>query len=75
MLRKQVKDLPMTFTLNDAMSMVPAFTMSKFSPVVIEARVSRSGDAMPASGDLEGSSQPVAVGTKGLTITIDHVVP
>lgn len=75
MLRKQVKDLPMTFTLNDAMSMVPAFTMSKFSPVVIEARVSRSGDAMPASGDLEGSSQPVAVGTKGLTITIDRVVP
>ena len=75
MLRRQVKDLPMTFALNDAMAMVPAFTMSKFSPVVIEARVSRSGDAMPASGDLEGSSQPVAVGTKGLTITIDHVVP
>ena len=75
MLRKQVKDLPMAFTLNDAMAMVPAFTMSKFSPVIIEARVSRNGDAMPASGDLEGSSQPVAVGTKGLTVTIDRVVP
>lgn len=75
MVRKQVKDLPIAFTLNDAMAMMPAYTISKFSPVIVEARVSRSGDAMPASGDLEGASQAVAAGTKGLSITIDHVVP
>jgi cytochrome c-type biogenesis protein CcmH len=38
--------------------------------VVVGARLSRSGDAMPQPGDLQGLSAAVAVGTTGLQIEI-----
>lgn len=55
-LRKQVKDLPMSFTLDDSMAMTPAMKMSNFDELVIGARVSQSGTAMAEPGDLEGLS-------------------
>lgn len=74
-IRAQVKDLPLKFTLDDALSMSPQVKISGFEEVVVAARVSRSGSAMPASGDLEGVSKPVKVGAGGLAITIDRVIP
>jgi CBS domain-containing protein len=41
----------------------------------ITARLSRSGDAAPASGDLEGRAADVAVGARGVTIEIGNVRP
>jgi len=74
--RKQVKDLPVTVTLNDSLAMTPAMTISKFGQVTVGARVSASGNAMPQSGDLEGSQSPVSVANPGtVAITIDHKVP
>ncbi len=74
--RKQVKDLPLTVTLSDAQSMSPAARISNFKQVMISARVSTSGTAMPKSGDLQGSTGPVKVGGKGLTtVNIDQAVP
>ena len=75
LLRRQVKDLPFEFSLDDSMAMMPDLTLSKYAPVIIGARISRSGDAIAASGDLQGFSKPVAAGTSGVTITIDQVVP
>jgi len=43
--------------------------------VVIVARLSKSGQAMAQSGDLEGVSQPVKPGAEGVTIVIDHERP
>lgn len=74
-LRAQVKDLPLKFTLDDAQSMSPARKLSGFEEVVVAARISRAGSAMPASGDLEGVSKPVKVGAGGLAVTIDRVIP
>jgi len=74
-LRKQVKDLPLTFTLDDSMSMSPQFSLSKFSDIVVGARVSRTGDAIPKSGDLQGTTSVIKVGTEGLKIIIDSAVP
>jgi len=71
----QVKDLPTQFVLDDAMAMSPNFKLSTFSEVVVGARVSKTGGAAPASGDLEGLSKPVKVGTRGISVTIDSVVP
>lgn len=71
----QVKDLPAKFVLDDAMAMSPNFKLSSFPEVVVGARVSKTGVATPASGDLEGLSKPVKVGTRGITVTIDSVVP
>jgi cytochrome c-type biogenesis protein CcmH len=74
--RKQVKDLPVTVTLDDSLAMSPAMTLSKFGQVTVGARVSPSGNAMPQSGDLEGSKSPVSVGsTEAVAITIDSKIP
>lgn len=73
-LRKQVKDLPITFTLDDSMAMSPAMRLSTARQVVVGARVSKSGNAMAQPGDLQGFSQPVAVGASGLAIEIAEEV-
>jgi cytochrome c-type biogenesis protein CcmH len=71
----QVKDLPTKFVLDDAMAMSPNFKLSAFPEVVVGARVSKSGVANPTSGDLEGLSKPVKVGTRDISVTIDSVIP
>jgi cytochrome c-type biogenesis protein CcmH len=74
-LRKQVKDLPLTFSLNDSMAMSPANALSATSgKVIVGARVSKSGNAMPQPGDLTGQSAAVSVGAAGLQIEIKEAV-
>ena len=74
-LRRQVRDLPASFTLDDSMAMAGGAGLSSVSRVVVGARVSRSGSPMPASGDLEGLSAPVAPGAGQLRIVIDRALP
>ncbi len=74
-LKMRVSDLPLTFRLDDSSAMSPEMTLSKFPSVVVGARVSRSGDAMPRSGDLVGQIGPIDTGSTKLTITIDSVQP
>jgi cytochrome c-type biogenesis protein CcmH len=69
-LRKQVKDLPFEFKLDDSLSMSPAALLSAAGSVVVGARVSKSGQAVPEAGDLEGFSPPVKVGSSGLVVEI-----
>jgi cytochrome c-type biogenesis protein CcmH len=73
-IRKQVKDLPMDFTLDDSMAMQPQLKLSGFDKVIVVARISKSGTPIAQSGDIEGLSAPVTPGAKGLTISIDSVV-
>jgi cytochrome c-type biogenesis protein CcmH len=73
--KKQVKDLPFTFKLDDSMAMRPGLELSAFPRVVVTARVSKSGNAMPAAGDLEGASPPVTPGDKDVAVLIDKQVP
>lgn len=70
-LRKQVKDLPTSFVLDDSMSMVADAKLSGFPMVVVGARISKSGSATPSTGDLEGLTEAVRPGTKGLKIRIN----
>lgn len=74
-LRKQVRDLPVDFALDDSMSMAAGMNLSHFPKVIVGARVSKSGQAMPQSGDLEGATAAVDVGSSGLTIQIDRAIP
>lgn len=66
-------DLPFDFTLDDSNGMA-GVTLSTAGTVVIEVRVSHSGNAKAAPGDLFGKSAPVSVGAKGLKIRIDQQV-
>jgi cytochrome c-type biogenesis protein CcmH len=72
--RKQVKDLPYQFTLDDSKSMSPQARLSGATQVVVSARISKSGNAIAQPGDLQGQSAPVALGAKDLRIDIREVV-
>lgn len=74
-LRKQVKDLPLNFTLDDSMAMQPQLKLSNFPQVVVVARVSKSGTPMAQSGDLQGLSGALKPSAKNLNIVIDSVLP
>ncbi len=74
-LRLKASDLPATFTLTDEMAMMPAMKISSFPEVVIEARISKSGQAVTSSGDLQGFSEPVKIGTNGVAVVINKQVP
>jgi len=53
----------------DVMMEGTAFT----GPFDVTARVSKTGDAIPGKGDLEGTAKGVAVGARGVSVTIDSV--
>jgi cytochrome c-type biogenesis protein CcmH len=74
-MRKQVKDLPLKFTLDDSMAMQPQLKLSGFDQVVVVARVSKSGSPMSQAGDLQGMTSTIKPGAKGLNIVIDTVMP
>jgi cytochrome c-type biogenesis protein CcmH len=73
-LRKTVKELPFDFTLDDSLSMVPGLNLSSVTNVIVGARISKSGNVISSSKDLEGFSKPVKTGQKGIVITIDSEV-
>lgn len=67
--------LPLDFTLDDATAMSPELKLSRFDRVVVGARISKSGDALPQSGDLLTQTEPLAPGRSGLELVIDRVQP
>ncbi|WP_295624545.1 c-type cytochrome biogenesis protein CcmI [uncultured Nitrosomonas sp.] len=74
-LRLKASDLPAVFTLTDDMAMMPTMKMSSFPEIIIEARISKSGQAVPSSGDLQGFSKPIKLGSNDVEIVIDKQVP
>jgi cytochrome c-type biogenesis protein CcmH len=72
--RTTVGKLPYSFTLDDSMAMAPGASISGQSQVVVAARVSKSGNAAPQKGDIEGVSNPVAPGAKGIAILMSRVI-
>jgi cytochrome c-type biogenesis protein CcmH len=73
--RAQARDLPIPFTLDDSTAMSPELSLSRFSEVVVSARISRSGEAMAQPGDLLGQSAPVKNVSSNLKVVIDQTQP
>jgi cytochrome c-type biogenesis protein CcmH len=64
---------PFSFRLSSGDTMMPGTPFE--GPFDITARLSRSGDATPGTGDLEGTVKGVAAGARDVTIVIDTIRP
>jgi cytochrome c-type biogenesis protein CcmH len=74
--RKKVSDLPLQVTLDDSMAMMPTNKLSDHKQVKITARISKSGNAIPASGDLIGSFDAVQTDSnQSIDLNINQKVP
>jgi cytochrome c-type biogenesis protein CcmH len=74
MIKRTVADLPLDFTLDDSQAMSPNLRLSQQTRVVVGARVSRSGDALPRPGDWQAFSGAIAPGTGDVKLVIDMPV-
>jgi hypothetical protein len=73
--RGSVSAWPVKFTLDDSSSMLPGRNLTNAKHVTVEARISRSGQAQPAAGDLRGSSAVIDPSShQPLKIVINEVV-
>ena len=74
-LRRKASELPISFTLDDSTAMSPEMKLSKFAQVMVGARISKSGNAMPQPGDLIGQAGPLKPPVTQLDIMINSVQP
>jgi hypothetical protein len=73
--RSSVGTWPVKFTLDDSQSMLPGRNLSSAGRVTIEARISQSGQPLPASGDLQGSTAAIdPADHQPLKIVIDRII-
>lgn len=74
--RRKAGELPLTVKLDDTMAMAPGMDIRSFSPLVMGARISHSGQAKASSGDLQGLSLPKVIENGGkYPIIINEQVP
>lgn len=69
--KEEAARFPFAFEISAADAMVEGTAFE--GPFDITARISKSGDAIPAKGDIEGFARGVATGAKRVTITLDSV--
>jgi len=74
-LKTAVTAFPMNFVLNDALAMSPNALISQLPEVSVEVRISKTGMAMPESGDLLSAPQNIKVGTTNARLMINQVRP
>jgi len=73
--RAKAAELPFKFVLDDSVSMRPEAGISSLTEVSVEARISKSGLAMPEPGDLISTPQIVKVGASGVQLRVAQVRP
>jgi cytochrome c-type biogenesis protein CcmH len=74
-LKTAATTLPMSFVLNDALAMSPNALISQLPEVSVEVRISKTGMAMPESGDLISTPQTIKVGSTNARLVINQVRP
>lgn len=66
---------PVAFSLTDQNSMAPESSLSTAQQVKIVARISHSGDAKAAPGDLEGISEVTGINADNIQIIVKRILP
>jgi len=72
--RHEVKELPLTITLDDSSSMAGQ-KLSAFDEVTVVARISKTASPIPQAGDLEGSIVAKTGNQDVLLLNIDQIRP
>lgn len=62
-IRTTVDKLPYDFILDDSLAMNPQMKLSQVTSVMVRARISKTGNAMPQPGDFGASVGPVTPGS------------
>ena len=74
-IRTTVDKLPYDFVLDDSLAMNPQMKLSQVKSVMVRARISKSGNAMPQAGDYGASVGPVTPGSADqLKLTISQAL-
>jgi len=68
--RLKVSDLPKKLTLDQSMSMAPGMDLSSFPQVELVARISKSGSAIPESGDWQVTAGPIIIAEQKKTVKL-----
>ncbi|MBU1365010.1 MAG: hypothetical protein KKE51_14435 [Gammaproteobacteria bacterium] len=69
--RYQGSDFPIEFRLDDSSAIMPGRTISQFSEVLVTAKVSKSGSAEPAKGDLLATPVKARLGNTTLVVELN----
>ena len=74
--RLTAAQLPAEITLDDADNAMPNLSLSQMTQVVVGARISKSGNAIPQPGDLEAISPafPLTEQVRELELQINRVI-
>jgi cytochrome c-type biogenesis protein CcmH len=73
--RTTVAALPFDFVLDDSQAMGPQFKLSTASEVVLKARISKTGQAMPQPGEFGVSTGPIKTQASNLSLVIREPLP
>ncbi len=73
--RTTVSALPYAYQLDDSVSVMADLKLSQASEVVVVARISKTGDAKPQKGDLQGLSGAVTPGSDKVDVELNTVLP
>ena len=75
--RESARELPLTLRLDDSMSMLPDRNLSSAGRVRVGARLSRSGNALAGSGDIQGLSEAIELraGENEVVVVLNERLP
>jgi cytochrome c-type biogenesis protein CcmH len=73
--RTTAKELPYKYHLDDSSALMPSNKLSQASQVVIVARISKTGDAKPLTGDWQGISAAIKPAGNEVNIEINQILP
>jgi cytochrome c-type biogenesis protein CcmH len=74
--RHNVSELPIQVMLTDSMAMMPQMTLSTTKDVLVGARISKTGQAIAQSGDLQAKEVPMNIAsTKPVSLLINQIKP
>lgn len=72
--KHQGKDFPVEFRLDDNAAIIPGRVISQFSEVLISAKVSKSGTAESANGDILAPAIKTRVGNTSVALELSELV-